>query len=168
MLGMKKIIVVIAILCMSGIAYAEQEFVGAFGVRLGDTVDENMKYVEENKLGELIYKFTPAKPNEYFLSYWVHATHKSKKIFTIIAESDYVEKTICYAKEQIISASLKDKYGPYSFIKNMWSDSTGRSISLLCIGSGYPPKLKLQASYFDSVLSEVSIIEKAESIKDSL
>jgi hypothetical protein len=160
-----KLLTLILALSLSSVAYAENEIVGAFGVRLGDTVDESMKYVEENKLGKLIYKFTPAKPNEFFLSYWVHATHKSKKIFTIIAESDYVEIPICHAKVRIIRAALKDKYGS-DLVLNYWTDSKGRSISLRCIQFAY--EAMLQVEYFDPVLSRVSILEKAKSISDSL
>jgi hypothetical protein len=153
---MKKIIAVIAIFCISSVAHAKQEIVGAFGVRLGGTVDESMEFVGENGLGELIYKFTPAKPNEYFSSYEVYATHESKKIFEIHAWHGYDDKAVCSTKLQILHAALSNKYG------SAFPNRPHRNIFAYC------ETKVLRIAYSDNALEEQSKIEKAKPLSDSL
>jgi len=146
---------------MASIAYAEQEIVGAFGVRLGDTVDDSMEFVEENDLGELIYKFTPAKPNEFFAWYKVFATHKSKKVLRIYAENGY-EAKVCSAKREIIKAALMKKYGRVGI------SGHNRITWVVCLPSGKKGIDLLSLGYQDNILREQSKLEKAEEISDSL
>ncbi len=160
-LRVKKLISVIAIFCMANIAYAEQEIVGAFGVRLGDTVDDSMEFVEENDLGELIYEFTPEKPNDFFSEYRLFATHKTKKILRIKASHLYSSKDICTSKETIIDTALKKKYGANLPVIQ------DRRIGALC-DCCYMGKSRLLIIYEDNSLEEQSKVEKAEELSDSL
>ena len=158
---MKKLISVIAIFCMANIAYAGQEIVGAFGVRLGDTVDDSMEFVEENDLGELIYEFTPEKPNDFFSEYWLFATHKTKKIMSIKASHLYPNEDRCADKRSVIWTAIKRKYGAeHPVIQD-------RRIEAWCKyrnSNGY----HLWIKYEDDILKEQSKVEKAETISDSL
>ena len=160
-LGVKKLISVIAICCMASIAYAEQEIVGAFGVRLGDTVDDSMEFVEENALGELIYKFTPEKPNDFFSEYWLFATHKTKKIMRIKASHLYQNEGRCVDKRSVIKTAIKRKYGTdIPVIQD-------RRIRAWC-KYDYGNEYRLWINYEDDILEEQSKVEKAETISDSL
>ncbi len=160
MLGVKKLISVIAICCMASIAYAEQEIVGAFGVRLGDTVDDSMEFIGESDLGGLFYRFTPAKPNEYFSHYMLLATHKSKKVYEIMASHTHDIQSDCSNKLKLIYAALRNKYG------SEFPQRQRRTIFSTC--KNLNTYARLEIYYTDQTLAEQSKVEKTETISDSL
>jgi hypothetical protein len=162
-----KILALILALSLSSVAYAENEIVGAFGVRLGDAIDERMEFVEQNDKGALVYKFTPDKRHEYFSEYTVLATIKTKIIFRIIAIHQYANKEACHGRRRILRVALSKKYGKASGLTSfipVWKNDN-RAILLNC--KGYPEK-GLQLEYLDKDLETRAMEEKADDVKDSL
>ena len=106
MAGVKKLIAVVATFCLSGVAYAEKEIVGAFGVSLGDSADERFVLIGEDPRGWLRYAFKPDKPHEYFSDYSVNAT-VSGSIFEISAQKHPDHKHECLAREHLLQRAIE-------------------------------------------------------------
>lgn len=109
--------------------YAENGIVGAFGVRLGDSIDERMELVE--KLDHrwmlhpgTVYSFAPVNPHKYFTDYIVSVTPKTKVIYNISMISEY-HKTVaeCEKRRAEIAALLDSKY-PKIRIEDMSTNDT--------------------------------------------
>ena len=144
----------IAICCITSIAYAEQEIVGAFGVRLGDTVDESMPFLREDKQGHQQYLFTEDTSNEIFTLYWVQATHKTKLIFAIYAEQLYDEPTDCGDRYVILKTALDKKYAEDKYASVDWNYSKGdRRVHFTCYHQRNGSAL-LRIDYIDALLKK--------------
>ena len=160
MLGVKKLIAVVAALCVSSVAYAEKEIVGAFGVRLGGSVDERFVLIGEDSRGWLRYTFKPDKPHEYFADYRVSVTF-SGSVFEISAEKYSDHKHECLAREHLLERAIEEKYGTPSLHDT-------RRVIAICWHEPESNKWRLMVRYWDSVLWAKSTEEKIEAIEDQL
>ena len=156
----------IAICCMTSIAYAGQEIVGGLGVSLGDPVDESMVFIGEDKQGHQNYAFREGSTNEFFSDYWVKATHKTKVIFGIYADHRYNNWKDCEDRYLILETALNKKYDQDHNSTGWYYIKDDRRIRLACYDRNGTALLQLE--YSDDLLKTKSLEEKAEEISDSL
>ena len=159
---------------------AAEKITGAFGVKLGQTLDSQpVDRISPNqtallKLGQkLDYQFIQGKrskikytyifyPNKRFRSfsnYIFSITPKTRKIYSISAEGKIRSDSACEKERALIMALLTKKYGEKNPYGPFISQGSNRWVATKCSGLF---DVTLSIKYWDSKLKELAENERIE------
>ena len=111
-MGLKHIYIFLCLFAISGVVSADNVIVGAFGQKLGATIDENIHKFDlaaavKDSRRVPIYKFFPEKIIRPFQFYRVAATPATKRIFKIWAIGGFGERGQCGPYKEALKIVLK-------------------------------------------------------------
>jgi hypothetical protein len=158
---------ILILLSSQGIQAATPTIEGAFGIKLGDTLNADFKKGEVyTKLGTLFFIDPPVK-NEHFNEYAVLITKTTNKIHSIYAEKE--QKTVnCKAELLKVKMSLEKLYGVVTEKDKIYSvKQMDREINLTCkVSKINADNASLQIKYVDHKIDEEGRVKSKQDGRD--
>ena len=185
---MKYIYTFFCLFLLSGVAYAEEHITGAFGQKLGATIDENIHkfnfgYSMEDARQAPVYNFFPEKNIGPFEDYRVQATPATKRIYKIGAVGRFTHPAQCLPERIVLQMVLETKYPSLkswtskdSYTWEVYTKTPHRFISVECKykdeagNKGHQlnaSEATISIRYVDSALADVVLKERASMLDDS-
>ena len=100
---------------LSGIAVAEEEIAGAFGMELGEQVSESDSRITEvedsSRDAGLKLAFEPDHPFGALDQYHVLITPKTRKIYRVTAVGSFESASACEGELAVLQEALEERYG---------------------------------------------------------
>ena len=151
----------------------ERKVLGAFGINLGDDLNKIEKYivfrdaVAFSGMPFKMYLVSPPVRNEFFDSFGVACTPKSKKIVGIVALKEVTTSEKCEIYAEMLQERLARKYGRFTKVRDVFRhsfnyvflDGMGRNITIYCERSPF----SLVVVYMDTNLFNRAFKEQKES-----
>lgn len=114
---------------------AGEEISGAFGIKLGETLD-GIK-VDRTLTSRVVHIVNPPTPLESLRLYTVETTKQSKRIFRITGQSLTNSKTECLRDLAAMLSTLEAKYGKFENLGAIFRITKGtKAITASCTSEG--------------------------------
>lgn len=103
----------ICLLLGSSQAFAVEKITGAFGIELGKKFDPSTVTGKRSLAdGTSVHRFKPKKRYHTFSNHYMKTTPKSHLVYSISADGDMENKSVCENEQAILMSILESKYGP--------------------------------------------------------